>query len=40
MGYPELLQAWYVYQGERLRECALDWLADNQIQPAAQGAML
>jgi len=40
MGYPELLQAWYVYQGERLRECALDWLADHQIRPAGQGAML
>lgn len=40
MGYPELLQAWYVYQGERLRECALDWLADNHIQPATRSAML
>ncbi|SDI27545.1 UPF0158 family protein [Pseudomonas panipatensis] len=36
MGYPELLQAWYAYQAERLRECALDWLADHDIRPAGQ----
>ncbi|WP_038828855.1 UPF0158 family protein, partial [Pseudomonas aeruginosa] len=26
MEYPELLQDWYRYQNERLREWALDWL--------------
>ena len=40
MGYPDLLQAWYDYQAERLRECALDWLADHDIRPAGQGATL
>lgn len=34
--YPELLQDWYRYQNERLREWALDWLEDNDIQPAAR----
>ncbi|KAF1051070.1 MAG: hypothetical protein GAK43_02570 [Stenotrophomonas maltophilia] len=34
MGYPELLQRWYDYQAERLRDCALDWLALNHIQPS------
>ncbi len=36
MEYPELLQDWYRYQNERLREWALDWLEDNDIQPAAR----
>ncbi|MCY1243710.1 hypothetical protein D9M72_567360 [compost metagenome] len=35
MGYPVLLQAWQLYQADRLRQCALDWLAANDLQPAA-----
>lgn len=31
--YPELLQAWYDFENAQLREYALDWLAENGIQP-------
>lgn len=34
MQYPALLQAWQDFEGERLRELAQDWLAENELQPA------
>ncbi|VXB20795.1 conserved hypothetical protein [Pseudomonas sp. 8AS] len=33
MDYPDLLQAWYDFEAERLRELAQDWLLDNELQP-------
>ncbi|MCY1398372.1 hypothetical protein D9M71_134020 [compost metagenome] len=38
MGYPVILQAWHVYQSDRLRELALDWLAAHELQPAGRPA--
>ena len=31
--FPQLQQSWQAFQHGRLRELALDWLADNQLQP-------
>ncbi|MEO4047106.1 UPF0158 family protein [Pseudomonas sp. CAU 1711] len=30
---PEQRQAWQAYEGERLRERALDWLAEHELEP-------
>lgn len=30
--FPEAHEAWQVYEAERLRELALDWLADNELE--------
>ncbi|WP_068824588.1 UPF0158 family protein [Pseudomonas sp. BMS12] len=31
--FPDVRQAWQCYEQERLRELALDWLADNELEP-------
>ncbi|AYC34642.1 hypothetical protein D3880_20670 [Pseudomonas cavernae] len=36
LAYPQLLEAWYAFEAARLRELALDWLEENELQ-AAQG---
>ncbi|MCY1277074.1 hypothetical protein D9M68_293030 [compost metagenome] len=33
--YPEVGQDWLVFEGECLRERALDWLAEHELQPSA-----
>ncbi|WP_252271730.1 UPF0158 family protein [Pseudomonas subflava] len=34
MQYPALLEAWQQFEAERLRELALDWLEEHELQPA------
>lgn len=34
MQYPALLQAWQVFEAERLRELAQDWLEENELEPS------
>lgn len=31
--FPRVRAAWQLYEHERLRDLALDWLADNQLEP-------
>lgn len=34
MGYPDVLQAWYTFEANAIRQLALDWLEENDLYPA------